>query len=67
MMPWEGYMASDPDKIDEIADAVDDVRTTVDELGDDPPDSVKPSTLQKLHDPVDKAADAADELEDTQD
>jgi len=50
-------------KIDEIADQLDDVKTAVDELDDDiGPDKA----VRRLKDAVERASDAADDVEDVQ-
>jgi hypothetical protein len=62
-------MSSDKDKsdkIDEVANGLDELTTTVDELQDDPPDDVRPSTIDTLKRALEKASDAADEVENQQ-
>jgi hypothetical protein len=52
-----------PDKIDEIANGLDELKTTADELADDPPDHVDTGTIDTLKRALDKASAAADDLE----
>jgi hypothetical protein len=57
-------MSSDAsDKIDEVANDLDELKTTVEELENDPPSDVEPQSLQKLERALDDASAAADELE----
>ena len=51
-----------PDKIDEVANDLDDVKMTVEELEDDPPPTVDPKTIDALQQAIEDARDAADEL-----
>ncbi len=51
------------DKVDEVAETLDDLRTTVDELQDAPPDNVEPATIEPLKEALEQATDAADALE----
>ncbi|HZR25869.1 MAG TPA: hypothetical protein VFA59_19880 [Vicinamibacterales bacterium] len=51
------------DKIDEIASDLDDLKTTVEELADDPDAARERPALARLKHELDGAADAADELE----
>jgi hypothetical protein len=60
-------MASNSDKIDDIADGLDDLKTSVEELAEDPPKDAHGETIRKLKDAIEKAIDTSDELEDTQD
>jgi len=58
-------MASDDtDKIDELVNDLDDLKTTVEELQNDPPDGIHSESLDKLKGAMDEAMDAADVLED---
>jgi outer membrane murein-binding lipoprotein Lpp len=50
------------DKIDELASGVDDLKTVVDELADDP--TLDGSAVKTLKKALRKASDASDELED---
>ena len=61
-----GLMASDPEKVDEVADVIDDIKTTVEEIEDDPPAGVNPKTVRKLKDALEDASGIADDLEDEQ-
>jgi hypothetical protein len=56
-------MNSDPDKIDEVADGLDDLTTTVEEVEDNPPSDVDRRTIQKLKDTLEEATSIADDLE----
>ena len=53
-----------PDKIDELANDLDDLITTADELKEYPPDAVQPVTVDTLRHALEDAREAADELED---
>ncbi len=55
------------DKIDEVANDLDELKTTVEELKEDPPRGVKPKSVEKLTDAVERARDAADTLEEETD
>jgi len=52
-----------PDRIDEVASDLDDVKLAVDELEIDPPDGVRPSSIDSLKRALDGAIDAVDDLE----
>ncbi len=52
-----------PDRIDEVASDLDDVKVAVDELEIDPPDGVRPSSIDSLKRALDGAIDAVDDLE----
>jgi hypothetical protein len=52
-----------PDKIDEVADGLDDLITTTDELEDDPPAGTDAGTIDTLKKALEQASDAADDLE----
>lgn len=56
-------MNSDPDKIDEVADGLDDLTTTLEEVEDNPPSDVDRRTIQKLKDTLEEATSIADDLE----
>ena len=55
--------SADADKIDDIADQLDDVQATVDELGIDTEGVPEHGALRRLKNAVERARDAADELE----
>ena len=50
-------------KIDEIANNLEELKTTADEIKEEPPARVQTKTLNTLRKALDKASDAADELE----
>ena len=52
------------DKVDEVADGLDDLKMTVDELEDDMPAGTEHKTFDALKKAVEKASDAANDLED---
>ncbi len=54
------------DRVDELANDLDEIQTTVDELKEDPPHGAKPETIDALHDALEKAREAADDLEDAE-
>jgi hypothetical protein len=54
---------TDWDKIDEVADTIDDLKTTVDELNEERPANVQAHSIQKLKGVLKDATVAADELE----
>ena len=64
MMPTlrEGAMGSDSDRIDDVADTVDELKRTVEELADDP--NTDQHALRDLNKAIEKAADATEELAD---
>jgi hypothetical protein len=51
------------DKVDEVAETIDDLATIVDELKDEPPDNVEPETIDTLKQTLERATDAADAIE----
>lgn len=51
------------DKLDDVAEGLDDLKTTVEELADDPPQGADPQVIDKLDREVEKARDTADDLE----
>jgi inosine/xanthosine triphosphate pyrophosphatase family protein len=51
------------DKVEEVAETIDDLKTTVDELKDEPPDDVEPQTIEPLKQALERATDAADAIE----
>jgi uncharacterized protein YoxC len=57
-------MGNDEDRIDEVAETVDDLKRSVEELTDDHGAGTDQKTLKNLKKAVDKAKDATDELED---
>jgi len=57
-------MGSDADRIDEVADAVGELKTTVEELAGDPSTETDQKALKDLKKALEKAEDATDELED---
>ena len=60
-------MGSDAsDKVDELANDLDELKTTVEELADAETTS-NPKTLDALKSALEQASDAADDLEDEQD
>src|SRR5262249_2606693 len=54
------------DKIDELTNDLDEMKTTVEELAEDPKASVDPQTLERLKKALEEARDAADDLENEQ-
>ena len=52
------------DTINELADDLEDLKTTVEELHADPPADVDPDTLQRVQGALQDARDATAELED---
>jgi|SwirhisoilCB2_FD_contig_31_23011407_length_340_multi_2_in_0_out_0_2 hypothetical protein len=61
-------MTSDQSRrIDELTADLDEAKTTVDELEDNPPADVQIETVQKLKSVLEQATDAADELENQKD
>lgn len=55
--------SDDIDKIDEISDAIDDLKTSLEELQEDPPPGIEPPVADKLSHVLEEASDVADELE----
>jgi hypothetical protein len=53
-------------KIDQIANDLDELKTLVDEVAEDPPPGVQPKTIGELHDALEKASDVSDDLENEQ-
>jgi len=51
------------DKLDDVAEGLDDLKTTVEELADNPPAGASPEVIEKLGDRIEKARDTADDLE----
>jgi type VI protein secretion system component VasK len=58
--------ADDVDKVTELANDLDDLKTNVEEMQVDPPPDVDPRTLERVKGALDEARDATDELEDQQ-
>jgi hypothetical protein len=56
-------MSSHEDRIDEVADAIDQLKTTVEELAEDPHTKTDQKALEDLQKAVGKATDATDELQ----
>ena len=54
------------DQINEVANDLEDLKTTVEELQSDPPSDIDPHSLDRLKDALDDAVDASEELEDQQ-
>ena len=50
------------DKMDELANDLDDIKTTVDELEEDPPAGVEKTGVHTLRRTLEKAGDLADDL-----
>src|SRR5688572_25598309 len=50
------------DRIDELANDLDELKTTAEELEDDPPAKVERKTIEALQQALEHASDAADEL-----
>ena len=59
--------ANSDDRINEVANDIEDLKTTVEELQIDPPSDIEPDSLDRLGNALDDAVDATDELEDQQD
>jgi hypothetical protein len=61
----KGAMTNDDrNKISEVADGLDDVAVTVDELKYDPSARLRPGTIDTLKKAIEEATDAVDELDD---
>jgi hypothetical protein len=58
--------ADSEDQINEIANDLEDLKTTVEELQNDPPSDIDPNSLDGLKNALDDAVDATDELEEQQ-
>jgi plasmid stabilization system protein ParE len=54
----------DDDKLDELAEEIDEARTGVDELAEQPSAGLDRATIRELREALEKAGDALDELED---
>jgi methyl-accepting chemotaxis protein len=58
-------MASDQsDKLDDVADGLDELKTTTEDLADNPPAHASQTKIEKLGDAIETARDIADDLED---
>lgn len=58
--------ADAPDRIDQVVNDLDDLKTDVDELAQDPAETANPETVERLKAALEKASDVADDLEDEQ-
>jgi hypothetical protein len=58
--------ADGDEKLDELTSSLEDLKTTVEELQQDPPADVDPASLDRLDDALADAIAATDELEDQQ-
>ena len=59
--------ADNDDKINEVANDIENLKTTVEELRSDPSSDIDPDPLARLENALDDAVDARGELEDQQD
>ena len=57
-------MSKDADRIDEVVAGVDDLKTTVEELDEDPNTGADPKALEDLKHALDRAKNATEKLED---
>jgi hypothetical protein len=57
-------MSDDSDKLDEVANDLDELKTAVDELAQRRGDRLDSGALGSLRDALEQASDAADQLED---
>jgi hypothetical protein len=65
MMRAGGIMGSEQsDKLDDVAEGLDELKTTVEELADDPPAHAGHNKIHRLDKTIEKARDIADDLED---
>lgn len=55
------------EKIDDAANDLDELKTTVDVLEDDPPDAADPNTIDTLKQALERASEAIDDLEEQND
>jgi len=68
MMSLEDTMSTNHwDKVEDVATELDDVKLAVEELKDEPPPGAKPDTVDALHQAVEKAIEAADQLDNQND
>ena len=58
--------ADSDDQINEVANDLGDLKTTVEELQVDPPSDIDPNSLDRLKNALDDAVEATNELEDQQ-
>jgi hypothetical protein len=66
-MGAEGTGVNEPDRIDELANDIDELKTAAEELEENPPVNVQLHTIDVLKEALEIAGDAADELEDQKD
>jgi hypothetical protein len=66
-MSAEGTGVNEPDRIDELANDIDELKMAAEELEENPPPNVQLHTIEVLKDALENAGDAADELEDQKD
>jgi hypothetical protein len=59
--------SAEPDRIDDIANDLDDLKLSVDELKADPPLDVEPKTIDSLGRALEDATEAANDLENQKD
>jgi outer membrane murein-binding lipoprotein Lpp len=59
-------LGDDEDKINNLTSDLEDLKTTVEELQDDPPTNVDAESLQAVKAALQQASDATDEIEDQQ-
>lgn len=59
--------SAEPDRIDDIANDLDDLKLSVDELKADPPRDVEPKTIDSLERALEDATEAANDLENQKD
>ena len=59
--------ADNDDKINEVANDIENLKATVEELRSDPSSDIDPDPLARLENALDDAVDATGELEDQQD
>ena len=60
-------LADSDDRINEVANDIEDLKTTVEELQSDPTSNIDSDALDRLENALDEAVGATDELEDQQD
>jgi len=59
--------ADSDDRINEVANDIENLKTTVEELRSDPSSDIAPDPLKRLENALEDAVNATDELEDQQD
>ena len=59
-------LSDDEDKINNLTSDLEDLKTTVEELQDDPPTNVDAESLQAVKAALQQASEATDEIEDQQ-